>query len=143
MKKALSEDWASLTSLDPSPVTVGASPVSEGIPFNWSPYFYGLHHRKSGEPDSDGRTGRQLNVASFLVFDKTADAGSGGSRPGVFPEGRKPAMIPLRMAVSIKRNADTASTAASRPVPEVGGPPVFAAPAVTGRNMVNEAARRF
>jgi hypothetical protein len=75
MKKALSEDSASLTSLDPSPVTVGASPASEGIAFNWSPYLYGLHSRNTGSPESDGRTERQFKVASFSVFDKPAAAG--------------------------------------------------------------------
>jgi len=47
IKKAIQQSDG-LSSRTPSVVTLGQSPASEGIPFNWSPYFYGMHSRNLG-----------------------------------------------------------------------------------------------
>lgn len=63
MTKAIPEGMALITSrtLDGDPRK--SSPASEGIPFDWKPYFYGLHSRT--QEGADGGTGSRKEYADF------------------------------------------------------------------------------
>lgn len=57
LKKASTDEALAFAPRTPPPATVGLLPISEGIPFNWSAYFYAEHHQNSIE--SGGGTGPQ------------------------------------------------------------------------------------
>jgi hypothetical protein len=67
MRKALSEERAFRSPQHPS-VKVRAVPASEGLPFNWVPYFYGVHNRNPDKSESDGVLGRNREDSPLPVL---------------------------------------------------------------------------